>query len=118
MLDRSLSTCRLQSQAIRSSRYLSLLHLELRSTDRTLQSSGSAARQRHVDKAAFRSNSIFRFAPLPEQRRIVAKIDSLSAKSKRARDQLDHIPRLVEKYKQAILAAAFRGELTREVQAA
>jgi hypothetical protein len=31
-----------------------------------------------------------------EQRRIVAKIDSLSAKSKRARDQLDHIPRLVD----------------------
>ncbi|MBI1651170.1 restriction endonuclease subunit S [Hyphomicrobium sulfonivorans] len=52
--------------------------------------------------------------PLPEQRRIVAKIDSLSAKSRRARDHLDHIPRLVDKYKQAILAAAFRGELTRE----
>ncbi|MFG1317543.1 restriction endonuclease subunit S [Xanthobacter autotrophicus] len=53
-------------------------------------------------------------APLPEQRRIVAKIDSLTAKSRRARDHLDHIPRLVEKYKQAILAAAFRGDLTRE----
>ena len=52
--------------------------------------------------------------PLPEQRRIVAKIDSLSAKSRRARDHLDHIPRLVEKYKQAILSAAFRGELTKE----
>ena len=52
--------------------------------------------------------------PLPEQRRIVAKIDSLSAKSRRARDHLNHIPRLVEKYKQAILAAAFRGELTRD----
>jgi type I restriction enzyme, S subunit len=51
--------------------------------------------------------------PIPEQHRIVAKIDSLSAKSRRARDQLDHIPWLVEKYKQAILAAAFRGELTR-----
>lgn len=51
-------------------------------------------------------------APLPEQRRIVAKVDSLSAKSRRARDHLEHIPRLVEKYKQAILAAAFRGELT------
>jgi type I restriction enzyme S subunit len=50
--------------------------------------------------------------PLPEQRRIVAKIDSLSAKSKRARDHLDHVPRLVEKYKQAILAAAFRGGLS------
>jgi type I restriction enzyme, S subunit len=50
-------------------------------------------------------------APLPEQRRIVAKIDSLAAKSARARDHLDHIPRLVEKYKQAVLAAAFRGDL-------
>jgi type I restriction enzyme, S subunit len=55
-----------------------------------------------------------RLPPLAEQRRIVAKIDSLSAKSKRARDQLDHVRRLVEKYKQAILAAAFRGEITRE----
>ena len=53
-------------------------------------------------------------APLPEQRRIVSKIDSLTSKSRRARDHLDHIPRLVEKYKQAILSAAFRGELTRE----
>lgn len=50
---------------------------------------------------------------MSQQRRIVAKIDSLSAKSRLARDHLDHIPRLVEKYKQAILAAAFRGELTR-----
>jgi type I restriction enzyme S subunit len=52
--------------------------------------------------------------PLAEQPRIVAKIESLSEKSRRAREHLDHIPRLVEKYKQAILAAAFRGELTRE----
>jgi type I restriction enzyme S subunit len=42
----------------------------------------------------------------------VAKIDSLTHKSKRARDHLDHIPRLVEKYKQAVLSAAFRGDLT------
>jgi type I restriction enzyme S subunit len=55
--------------------------------------------------------------PLSEQHRIVAKIDSLSGKSKRARDHLEHIPRLVEKYKQAILAAAFRGDLTREWRA-
>jgi type I restriction enzyme S subunit len=56
----------------------------------------------------------FPLAPLPEQRRIVAKIDNLTGKSSRARDHLDHIPRLVEKYKQAVLAAAFRGDLTRE----
>ena len=52
--------------------------------------------------------------PLAEQRRIVAKIDSLSAKSKRARDRLDHMPRLVERYKQAVLEAAFEGRLSRE----
>src|SRR5262249_23639736 len=60
------------------------------------------------------ADAMIRVPPLPEQRRIVVRIDSLSAKSKRARDQLDHVPRLVEKYKRAILAAAFRGELTRE----
>lgn len=49
---------------------------------------------------------------LEEQQRNSAKIGTLFEKSKRARNQLDHIPRLVEKYKQAILAAAFRGELT------
>jgi type I restriction enzyme S subunit len=51
--------------------------------------------------------------PLPEQHRIVAKIDSFFAKSMRARDQLDHISRLGEKYRQSILAAALHGELTR-----
>ena len=56
--------------------------------------------------------------PLAEQRRIVAKIDSLSSKSRRAREHLDHAPRLVEKYKQAILAAAFSGELTQKWRSA
>ncbi len=50
--------------------------------------------------------------PLAEQRRIVAKIESLTAKSKRAREHLDHIPRLVEKYKQAVLSAAIAGRLS------
>jgi type I restriction enzyme S subunit len=60
------------------------------------------------------SASVILLPPLREQRRIVAKVDSLTAKSKRARDHLEHIPRLVEKYKQAILAAAYRGDLTRD----
>jgi type I restriction enzyme S subunit len=51
-------------------------------------------------------------APLREQERIVQKIDSLSPKSRRAGDHLDHLPRLIEKYKQAVLTAAFRGDLT------
>jgi type I restriction enzyme S subunit len=65
----------------------------------------------------FLKSSTFPVAPLPEQRRIVSKIHSLSGRSKRARDHLYHVSWLVEKYKQGILAAAFRGELTREWRA-
>ncbi len=50
--------------------------------------------------------------PLDEQRRIVAKLDSLFARSKRAREELERIPRLVDRTKQAVLATAFRVELT------
>jgi type I restriction enzyme S subunit len=46
-------------------------------------------------------------APLAEQRRIVAKLDALDASAKRARADLDRIPTLVVRAKQAILAREF-----------
>ena len=52
--------------------------------------------------------------PVAEQQRIVAKLDRLTARTDRAQADLDRIPTLVAHYKQAILAAAFSGELTRE----
>jgi type I restriction enzyme S subunit len=57
-------------------------------------------------------------APLSEQRRIVAKIDALTAKSRRAKEALDAIPPLLDKLRQSILAAAFRGDLTADWRAA
>lgn len=51
-------------------------------------------------------------APLPEQRRIVEKIEALTARSRRAREALDALPALIDRYRQSILAAAFRGDLT------
>lgn len=54
----------------------------------------------------------FRLAPLAEQKRIVTKLDNLFAHTRLAREELDHIPKLIERYKQAILSAAFRGDLT------
>ncbi|MFV3131542.1 restriction endonuclease subunit S [Niveispirillum sp. KHB5.9] len=54
--------------------------------------------------------------PEPEQHRIVAKIDSLFARSSRARDELAHIPKLIERYRQAVLEAAFRGDLTADLR--
>jgi type I restriction enzyme, S subunit len=50
--------------------------------------------------------------PTDEQRRIVAKLDGLSVRSSRALQELNRIPKLIERYKQAILAKAFSGELT------
>lgn len=51
-------------------------------------------------------------APLPEQRRVVAKVDGLTARTARARKELDRIPTLIARYKQRLLALAFLGELT------
>lgn len=51
-------------------------------------------------------------APLAEQRRIVAKVDGLTARTTRAREELDRVPTLIARYKQRLLALAFSGELT------
>lgn len=51
-------------------------------------------------------------APLNEQRRIVAKIEALMARSARAKEALDAIPALLDRYRQSVLAAAFQGDLT------
>lgn len=55
--------------------------------------------------------------PLNEQRRIVAKLEALQARSRRAREALDTVPPLLEKLRQSILAAAFRGDLTKDWRA-
>jgi type I restriction enzyme, S subunit len=52
--------------------------------------------------------------PLNEQRRIVAKIEDLSARSRAAKQALDAIPPLLERFRQSVLAAAFRGDLTKQ----
>ena len=52
--------------------------------------------------------------PLPEQRRIAAKLDTLLSCVTRARKELDRVPMLIAHHKQALLAAAFSGELTRD----
>lgn len=50
--------------------------------------------------------------PLAEQRRIVATIEALQARSRKAREALLEVPALLEQFRQSVLAAAFRGDLT------
>jgi type I restriction enzyme S subunit len=50
--------------------------------------------------------------PVDEQRRIVDRLDALLADVREARAELDAVPRLVERLRRSVLAAAFRGDLT------
>jgi type I restriction enzyme S subunit len=50
--------------------------------------------------------------PLNEQRRIVANIEALKARSQRVKEELEAIAPLLDQFRQSVLAAAFRGDLT------
>src|SRR5712692_138370 len=51
-------------------------------------------------------------APTAEQRRIVAKIEALQERSRQVREALAEVGPLLEQFRQSVLAAAFRGDLT------
>ncbi len=56
----------------------------------------------------------FLLAPLPEQHRIVEKVEALLEQVNRAKARLDRVPLILKRFRQAVLAAACSGELTRE----
>jgi len=56
--------------------------------------------------------------PLAEQRRIVAKIEVSKERSRNAREALAEVGPLLEQFRQSLLAAAFRGDLTTDWRAA
>jgi type I restriction enzyme S subunit len=71
----------------------------------------SAVGQARVPKG-FLLETPFLLPPLAEQRRIVARLEALEARSRRARAALDALPPLLAEARQSVLAAAFRGNLT------
>lgn len=56
--------------------------------------------------------------PLETQHHIVAALDAIHARTRAAREALEAIPPLVDKFRQSVLAAAFRGDLTADWRAA
>lgn len=70
---------------------------------------GTAGQLRVPEK--FILNADIPLAPVPEQQRIVAKIESLFEQSRTARAALTRIPALISQFRRAVLASAFRGEL-------
>lgn len=59
-------------------------------------------------------NLILPLAPLNEQRRIAAKLDTTLAAVEACRQRLDGVAAILKRFRQAVLAAATSGELTRE----
>ncbi|WP_434618039.1 restriction endonuclease subunit S [Azospirillum sp. B2RO_4] len=78
-----------------------------------LQKFAPATAQKNINLETL-SNVVVPLPPLPEQYRIVEKIEALTTRVRRAREALDTLPALIDRYRQSILAAAFRGDLTAE----
>ena len=94
-------------------RYL-LAHFKTRSflTSGEMVMTGAVGQQR-VPKA-FVLESQLPLAPLNEQRRIAAKLDTTLAAVDACRQRLDGVAAILKRFRQAVLSAATSGELTRE----
>ncbi len=83
-----------------------------------LKSLGLSALNRATALPGLNRNDAYKITikipPLNEQKRIVARIEELQVRSRRAKEALESIPDLLEQLRQSILAAAFRGDLTKE----
>lgn len=99
-----------------TSAVIPFLFYYLRSQRENLKAAGQGGAQPNISQALLKAYEC-PLAPLPEQRRIVAKLDALTSKSRRAKEALDAIPPLIERFRQSVLAAAFRGDLTAEWRA-
>ena len=60
------------------------------------------------------SELIVPLAPLNEQKRIADKLDKILARVDACRERFDHIPIILKRFRQAVLAAATSGKLTEE----
>lgn len=65
-------------------------------------------------KTGFIKNLKIPLPPLPEQERIVAKLDTLFAHLEQTKKRLEQIPVLLKQFRQAVLTQAVTGKLTEE----
>ena len=56
----------------------------------------------------------FMLPPLPEQKRIVEKLDSLLAQVDTIQQRLNNLPDIIKRFRQSVLAAAVSGKLTEQ----
>ena len=83
----------------------------LRSRREHLLSMGQGGTQQNISQTILKVYPIL-LPPLNEQRRIVEKLDRIFDRLRKVRDELSHIKKLIDRYRQSVLTAAFRGDLT------
>jgi type I restriction enzyme S subunit len=72
---------------------------------------GQGGAQPNISQEIVRKHP-FQLAPLPEQKRIVAKLEALLERVEGCQRRMAKIPQLLKRFRQAILAAACSGRLT------
>lgn len=85
----------------------------LQTASKMLKELSSATTVAIVNKSKF-NTVIFPLPPLPEQRRIVAKIEELFTRLDAGAEALKKIQFQLKRYRQSVLKSAFSGELTAE----
>ena len=79
----------------------------------TLSESFTGSTIKHLTRESLARYNVS-VAPLNEQRRIAAKLDTTLAAVETCRQRLDGVAAILKRFRQAVLAAATSGELTRE----
>lgn len=69
---------------------------------------------RNLNFQRFLAGVVLPLPPLPEQERIVAKVEELMAPLDRVRERLGQIRRILRRFRQSVLASAYAGRLTEE----
>ncbi|MBN3905222.1 MAG: restriction endonuclease subunit S [Nostoc sp. NMS1] len=100
----------LLSQGITTALIPYLFYYLLNSREK-LRMIGKGGAQPNISQTILKEYS-YPLPPLNEQKRIVAKIEELNDRTQRAKEALETIPQLCDRFRQSVLAAAFRGDLT------
>lgn len=102
----------LKAQLAAEPRYLAYV-IESPDVQRYFEENAKGTAQKGIYLAALGEVEVS-LAPLPEQKRIADKLDTLLARVDACRDRLDRVPGILRRFRQSVLAAATSGELTRE----
>lgn len=89
------------------------LYYYLFSIREDLLKQGKGGAQQNISQTVLKEVP-FPLPPLPEQQRIVEKLDALMARISNSKTRLEKIPALLKNFRQSVLAVAVNGELTKE----